>query len=1236
MHIKINKIKSQFVYLARDGQISEQAPETMPQEGARGDEKDAKNMQESFAARGEKLTALEKRLPGANASKPANVNFDEANLQTPQGIQQELLKINMQSGALHTEGAKIASEIANFQKALQEFEAGKKDWGVFLRGSTWVDYDEETEQLKQKLWSVRNTALQKLEELKRKQQEIAVYSKKIAAAGNELRKRKEDERIEKQQQLLARFDEIDTKKRKNEKQYQSLAATQKNLVEKKDEMLSYRDSLNKQVAEIAERRARTAVNAGQLRSFGSKLDDAVQELDSALLGLPHDSLQYSQLERKKEELLGHQTVVQTGLVQLGTAQESEAQAVLAVGKKREEEVEPGLQRIDAYLDQTVNPTLQTLEKSIHFLDIAKRKNGTEQERIEGQYAELFDALEEVNSRAAEMILKATSQNSKLVESLDPYAHSLDNIEIERPSLWDATGGLFFGKAAEGWTLLTKDGLSGAILDPASAWVKDATKDVPVVNVLTEIAADIVLDLPSGLIEGAGELVSGVAVMLAHPLNAAAGLGALIGRDPRTGEWSGENAGNAYKAIGAALISYDHFEKGEVGKGIGKVAFNVLLTATGIGAATKGAQAAEIAYAVSEAAGAGALKATGKAVAAGARVFSTEFAGGFSKLPGEALSTVGKIVKAPLALGAKLKTIGAFNATGRLERAASAVQQKIEMLSARIEDFTLGGKKVSEVEGLAGLSSDELRRLSPKQLVALGIRDSASVQKFVALRDLFAKRDKLFQAGNLYAGRLLEPHTSFFKNELLESLTKGLRAAEKVLFAKAYIDAMTGMLTRAGLNYLKRMIQDGKRVSIAFLDADHFKSVNTVVGRMFGDEIIMTMGEHFHELIRTLRSQGYEMYGVRMGGEEFVLFGDVPKDILAKAVLAVSAKLKTTIRSRFHPENMNRMAAQIAEEKYLDVAPALRLQKAFDEIGGCTAGVTEVQFPPGSGTGEAARQSLQMVDDFLVAGKNKTGRGKIYVDETDVAAASEKALRSQPGNSLNEVQNAQMEISARTLKQEVAIQFANRTPKVKALLDRFSHNSQRYDLLEKFFETPPFNLEDAQVLSRETGISVAELRQAKVEYVRATVDYGSYSGAATTSKLESLGAGFTPARTIELGEFKSINETMGHLHGDTFLTWTYQHVILPSAREAGISADNIVVAQKGANFSYRLSADAAFLRGAFEEALHTNYKTKLQTLFDTMDSGGVPRYADLRADWIRKHKGAAAQESVAQMHSLLIH
>lgn len=152
-----------------------------------------------------------------------------------------------------------------------------------------------------------------------------------------------------------------------------------------------------------------------------------------------------------------------------------------------------------------------------------------------------------------------------------------------------------------------------------------------------------LDVSGGAFEGAGALAKGLGSAIEHPLDAATGIGAMAGRDPATGECSLATAKNTWEGIAKDAVAYDEFAQGNISRGIGKTAINVLTSATGIGAAAKGltkaSKAAEVSRLASAIEGHGAVRsaitATARGTAVGAGTFAKEFVVGLADAPVQA-------------------------------------------------------------------------------------------------------------------------------------------------------------------------------------------------------------------------------------------------------------------------------------------------------------------------------------------------------------------------------------------------------------------------------------------------------------------------------------------------------------------------------------------------------------------------------------------------------------------------
>jgi len=612
---------------------------------------------DTYAPSKEQLEAREKQRQAADEAKDAveaaegvsidDFNFDQANLQTPEGIEQELTKYNKQGGDFREKMSKLIGLVGNFQQSCQKFEDGKKGWGVFLRGNGFFGLnigssDRETDALNSNLGSLKSTIGKVLPDLETKQKELTDYGDEMNQAGDSLRQRTLTEREQKLAEIDSQGVTVETTQKKNEEQYLQLSQRQEELSSKKLQLDEYAQGLQVKYQDASDELQRATVQADELKAFDGQLGAAIGTLDGVLQNPNLPEEQKKAIEERRAELLEGKEVVSNGLMQsddvLGEVGVVKGELVEGISDVQSEAVD-----VEAYLAGLVLPAVDSIESSLKSIELAKLKNGTQREQVEASYIEKLDAIDNVDAVVADSVLQNSLVNQKMIDSLTQQKHFLDTVEIDRPGVWDATGGLLLGKIGEGWGMISND-----VLDPLGGWVKDITKDT-VIDWAGVIVANIPIGLVSGVCEGVGELISGVNMLVAHPLDTAVGMGALIGRNPSNGEWSFGTAGNSWKEFGKALLAWDEFADGNVGKGFGKFALNVALTATGAGAAAKAVTPARALY-ISLRAGAEGVKGMGVAYSglrAGlefSKVFAVEFSSGVAKIPGETISGVSRAVR----------------------------------------------------------------------------------------------------------------------------------------------------------------------------------------------------------------------------------------------------------------------------------------------------------------------------------------------------------------------------------------------------------------------------------------------------------------------------------------------------------------------------------------------------------------------------------------------------------------
>lgn len=101
------------------------------------------------------------------------------------------------------------------------------------------------------------------------------------------------------------------------------------------------------------------------------------------------------------------------------------------------------------------------------------------------------------------------------------------------------------------------------------------------------------------------------------------------------------------------------------------------------------------------------------------------------------------------------------------------------------------------------------------------------------------------------------------------LAYALVSRSQKLLQMATRDPLTGLFNRGYVDdrfavELSRARRYGKSLTIAVIDADHFKSLNDTHGHMAGDHVLRRIGELLHDTFRQSDTSG------RYGGEEFVV------------------------------------------------------------------------------------------------------------------------------------------------------------------------------------------------------------------------------------------------------------------------------------------------------------------------------------------------------------------------------
>lgn len=143
-----------------------------------------------------------------------------------------------------------------------------------------------------------------------------------------------------------------------------------------------------------------------------------------------------------------------------------------------------------------------------------------------------------------------------------------------------------------------------------------------------------------------------------------------------------------------------------------------------------------------------------------------------------------------------------------------------------------------------------------------------------------------------AQRLLALFASLIAQQIeRERLLEKLLLANAQLTAYSATDPLTQLANRRSLQQeLTRMLAQGTRqgvcVLVAFVDLDHFKSVNDTYGHDAGDLFLVALSNRLRAVLRT------DDFAARLGGDEFVVVGFGPAQLeqLSDAQSAFQARI----------------------------------------------------------------------------------------------------------------------------------------------------------------------------------------------------------------------------------------------------------------------------------------------------------------------------------------------------------
>ncbi|MBD3156738.1 diguanylate cyclase [Candidatus Peregrinibacteria bacterium] len=471
-----------------------------------------------------------------------------------------------------------------------------------------------------------------------------------------------------------------------------------------------------------------------------------------------------------------------------------------------------------------------------------------------------------------------------------------------------------------------------------------------------------------------------------------------------------------------------------------------------------------------------------------------------------------------------------------------------------------------------------------------------------------------------------------------------------MVSETYFDKATGLFNRNGLALGENILKQGKKLSVANFDADHFRASNELKGRAYGDVQIKIIAKNINNAVSNLRKAGYKAYGVRMGGEEFTLMTTAPRKVLHKEMLAMSAKTKKEVLSTLSSQEKHAMAEHIAATKYAKDLNGIN--KAYKELGGISGSVIGIDGKHLNWKQKGnMKKSLMYADAAMEDLKKINGRGNFDLDPRNPKSTAERINDFQIHNVLDTQQKQNLNKEAKRLFGKAQSQFDARLKTFNKTIESADPAQQvkfREDL-GKVLSSPDSTTKDVGRVLKQYGANPSLAQKLQNEYVSNLRDYGNYTGARTmTSYKHEMKQGnsrFNPKNSwkIEIGKFKSINETLGHVGGDAFLTFVYQDVIIDTVKNMnipfGTGSDALIVSQKGADFHFCFSKtyleNNVGIEKRFKDTLNEKYKNHYKSFVERLDSKSKSKYQEERDRWLDKNE-QANPNSKKEQYKLFFH
>lgn len=663
----------------------------------------------------------------------------------------ELQKIQSQNGAFQQTVQTQLEGVQQFSKSFNEFQQAQEGFGHFAQ--LWDAVVNSTERslaiasMKASLETTRGAVDATLTALRDKQKILDANGEKIKAAFTRTRqeaiKAREEKKAEVEKAKQEQADQIEARK----KEYARLEAEKKKLEARRKEIAERQAKSEKIRADWRQQNEQERIKT-QKTNCGHEKDDILAELHGFGLILDNPDIPPSVkdgIRKDYEAAKARQQKNKLALEVIDLKEKSGAEFAQKLDADQKIAAQE-LQTADSHLARQRESQL-SLQQNIDLLNDLQSQYATSSAEVDKYYNEKIKILDEqAESVDDDFVLNSSMARQQSITALEQAKTSLSGLSVETAGLFNPM--VMLGSLSKG---------IGGLLHSAAKSIDGSTREALNLSRKGEGAAEDVayyasqiLSVFSGFVSGGLELGGGIFTLSGGIISdigsigtalanrdskhlkfpTIAGLGAIIGYDSVTGEFTWDKVGDTWWAMGKALVGYgenwgyhkdpvtgEEQWRDEYGTAIGKSVFNVLSMFVGAGAVGAGAKAGAAAGKVGMVGRAGLAANVARNAAIEAARAAGKSAGMFTGRGAQMLAFAKSLAQnlRPAALAEATKA--AKIAPGGKATQAAAFGRSVA--SSAFETTAAAGRaawKATTKTGRAGLEAARKLRYTPKQAI----------------------------------------------------------------------------------------------------------------------------------------------------------------------------------------------------------------------------------------------------------------------------------------------------------------------------------------------------------------------------------------------------------------------------------------------------------------------------------------------------------------------------------------